>query len=138
MELVIEVVKKDGKAFKANGKWYNTDKRANLDFSDLKPGDVINAEVNQDVWVKSFELASHGSSTPSARKESTAVIANATAKDGMIARATAVKAVLESQTLAKAVDGMGTDQAIAYLADHMKAFEQYIMTGKFESVTVSA
>lgn len=131
MELVIEVVKKDGKAFKANGKWYNTDKRANLDFSGLRPSDVINADVNQDVWVKSFDLVSNHSATPASRKESETITASATAKDGMIARATAVKAVLESSIMASFVKDMGHDEADAYLIDRMKSLEHYIVSGNF-------
>lgn len=100
MELTIQCVAKHKAGFKAGDVWYNTDKKAALDFSSLHPGDVINADVSEfggKSYVKSYTLATGATSAPKTGSANSSQ--NNSAKDLSIARSVALKAAVECKSM---------------------------------------
>lgn len=141
MQLTVEAVsnKFDG-AFKSGEIWYVKDKEipgalesydGKLNFSKLKKGDVVEVDANKK-WVKSIKVTgqsepSKSASAPSASSQSSTPSSTTTS----IARCTAVKAALNSPTLAEAMKNMDLSQSVSEMKGVILELERYILTGSF-------
>ncbi len=135
IEYVVEAVAKHKMGIKAAGHeaWINADKKANVNFSELHPGDVIKAVVdewNGKTFVKKFDIVTGSSPLPASqaaasqpsRSPGNLFVPNQAEKSAEIARAVALKA---------AVDARGaTDEELAKIMDVTKQFFNYLMNVK--------
>lgn len=131
MELVVKAISKTGKnagkgLLASDGKWYNAGKGVR-DFTDLNPGDVIDAEVS-DNFINAFGIT--GAKAKPAAKTTSTGGSFSSDRDGQISRGAAMKAVIESPYYNKHVEGMGVDEANAFLVTQAEMWAKYMREGK--------
>ena len=129
----VEGVNKKGNGVIQGDSWFNLGKGCTQDFSDVKRGDVIEAQVNDGKWVMSFKVLSASKvDAPSVATTRLNGIASSRYTDddkAQMARSTAVKAIfgglfasqLKDSDFSEASD---TSFAVAKAAAH------YILTGE--------
>lgn len=136
MQLTIDSMKKDLTAFRSGEKWYNQDRKALPDFTQLKAGnkvEVADAEAESG-WIKSIKVVDATVKTFGAPKSfggGFKKAENTPEKDAMIARHTAVKAVYESPYFVEMVKDLDHAEAKGMAQAEIVELTQYITTGKF-------
>lgn len=131
MQSRVESKSKKGTALKLNGEWHNANRGVSLDAVNWK--DEVEYELNEGGFITSVSVlssSSGGLATPSTKSTSTGNSSPTVRME--IARGTAVKAVLESPSLAAQLEKVDYSEAVSSVKGLIEEMTGYILSGEFK------
>ena len=128
MILTVEVMKKDGTAFKAtDGNWYNQDRKSRPDFSGLDRGTTVDVD-NVDNWIKALKVTGTQSLSNKSNGSHKSFPSSDPERDLRISRGNAINGVFAAVFTSYAKE-MSAEEATTKTLDVVDVVAKYITSG---------